>query len=623
MKLVIQHVSDRNVDDQIMEFEGDVLRLGRASDQDICIDQPELPLSIGEIREEREQLVLTVVGATKVSVNGTLVRKHALQKDDQIVIADTTILVSSATPGEARLVVSSAATQSRKNAGATRVLAGVSPGPSKRWLSWAAVIAILYLGWISPWSTTSFTTEEATSNAPSSVSMVQVSSEAIWTTGPLHNVHRSIGDDCSACHETPFEPVTDAACLSCHESTPHHFDPLTFQAADSMLGRCAECHIEHVEPSHLILQDDQGCTDCHADIDNIAGARSQLRAVSSWSAGHPEFKVSIPRLEQTEGWSSERISIDSPLAKSSSNLIFPHSVHMNPDGIEGPEGPEQLNCGSCHQPDEGEIGMQPVSMEQHCSSCHLLTFDPDHPERELPHGKPGDLLLMMEEFYARRTLIGATLAAGRPAFDAERPGRSNQLDEAARAEALRLAKELAVQSAEDIFERTTCAICHDVTRRGDGITPAWDVAPVYINQHWMPLSRFDHGAHANETCESCHSAKTSLVSSDILMPDIASCQTCHGDERTDDKLVSVCLDCHSFHLDRFDPMVQFSAELERQSSERYGSSISSVTAQIAKAAAPTTDPAQPEGTTLSSDQSVIQKGDQNSALHDAKAGSER
>ena len=53
---------------------------------------------------------------------------------------------------------------------------------------------------------------------------------------------------------------------------------------------------------------------------------------------------------------------------------------------------------------------------------------------------------MMEEFYARRTLIGATLAAGRPAFDAERPGRSNQLDEAARAEALRLAKELAVQA---------------------------------------------------------------------------------------------------------------------------------------------------------------------------------
>ena len=618
MKIIIQSVSERQSGQLEQRFEGDVLRIGRASDQDIRIDEINLPLSIGEITESGGQLILTAKTPGLIRLNGGEVGQQTLKASDQIAIGDTEIVIQNATPDEGRLRVHSTSPRSKKSAAATSILAAVAPGPSKRWLSWAAIIAVAYFGWISPWSTTSFTTSES-----SSVSTVQVSSEAIWTTGPLHNVHRSIGDDCSACHETPFEPVTDAACLSCHESTPHHFDPLTFHDANSMLGRCAECHIEHVEPSHLILRDDQGCTDCHADIDNIAGARSQLRAVSSWSAGHPEFKVSIPRLEQTGNWSSERISIDSPLAKSSSNLIFPHSVHMNPDGIEGPEGPEQLNCGSCHQPDEGEIGMQPVSMEQHCSSCHLLTFDPDHPDRELPHGEPGDLLLMMEEFYARRTLIGATLAAGRPAFDAERPGRSNQLDEAARAEALRLAKALAVQSAEDIFERTTCAICHDVTRRSDGVTPAWEVAPVYINQHWMPLSRFDHGAHASETCESCHAAETSLVSSDILMPDIASCQTCHGDEHTDDQLVSVCLDCHSFHLDRFDPMVQFSAELERQSSELYGSSISSVTAQIAKAAAPTIDPAQPEGTTLSSDQSVIQKGDQNSALHEDRAGSER
>ena len=623
MKIIIQRVSERQSGQLEQRFEGEVLRIGRASDQDIRIDEINLPLSIGEITESGGQLILTANAPKLIRLNGGEVRQQTLKASDQIVIGDTEIVIENATPNGGRLRVHSTTPRSKKSAAATSILAVVAPGPSKRWLSWAAIIAVVYFGWISPWSTTSFTMEEMSSGEPSSVSMAQVSSEAIWTTGPLHNVHRSIGDDCSACHETPFEPVTDEACLSCHESTPHHFDPLTFHAADSMLGRCAECHIEHVEPSHLILRDDQGCTDCHADIDNVAGARSQLRAVSSWSAGHPEFKVSIPRLELSGGWSSERISIDSPLAKSSSNLIFPHSVHMNPDGIEGPEGPEQLNCGSCHQPDEGEIGMQPVSMEQHCSSCHLLTFDPDHPDRELPHGEPGELLLMMEEFYARRTLIGATLAAGRPAFDAERPGRSNQLDEAARAEALRLAKELAVQSAEDIFERTTCAICHDVTRRGDGVTLAWNVAPVHINQHWMPLSQFDHGAHASETCESCHAAETSLVSSDILMPDIASCQTCHGDEHTDDQLVSVCLDCHSFHLDRFDPMVQFSAELERQSSEQYGSSISSVTAQIVKAAAPTIDSAQPEGTILSSDQSVIQKGDQNSALNDAKAGSER
>ena len=623
MKIIIQSVSERQSDQLEQRFEGDVLRIGRASDQDIRIDEFDLPLSIGEITESGGQLILTAKAPKLIRLNGGEVRQQTLKASDQIIIADTEIVIENATPNGGRLRVRSSAPRSKKSAAATSILAAVAPGPSKRWLSWAAIIATLYLGWISPWSTTSFTTVKTHSSEASLVSLAQVSSEAMWTTGPLHNVHRSIGDDCSACHETPFEPVTDAACLSCHESKPHHFDPITFHAADSMLGRCAECHIEHVEPSHLILRDDQGCTDCHADIDNIAGARSQLRAVSSWSAGHPEFKVSIPRLEQAGRWLTERISIDSPLAKSSSNLIFPHSVHMNPDGIEGPEGPEQLNCGSCHQPDEGEIGMRPVSMEQHCSSCHLLTFDPDHPDRELPHGEPDELLLMMEEFYARRTLIGATLAAGRPAFDAERPGRTNQLDEAARAEALRLAKELAVQTAEDIFERTTCAICHDVTRRSDGVTPAWEVAPVYINQHWMPLSRFDHGAHASETCESCHAAETSLVSSDILMPDIASCQTCHGDEHTDDQLVSVCLDCHSFHLDRFDPMVQFSAKLERQSSALLASGIPLVTAQMAKATTPAIDPKQPEDTNPSSHQPVIQKEDQNSTLHKAQAGSER
>ena len=120
-----------------------------------------------------------------------------------------------------------------------------------------------------------------------------------------------------------------------------------------MLGRCAECHIEHVEPSHLILRDDQGCTDCHADIE-ISRAHRRRCVPFRAGAGHPEFKVTIPRLEPSGRWNTERISIDSPQAKSSSNLIFPHSVHMNPDGIEGPEGPEQLNCASCHQPDEGE-----------------------------------------------------------------------------------------------------------------------------------------------------------------------------------------------------------------------------------------------------------------------------
>ncbi len=29
--------------------------------------------------------------------------------------------------------------------------------------------------------------------------------------------------------------------------------------------RCAVCHVEHNEPSHLIVRADQLCTDCHAE----------------------------------------------------------------------------------------------------------------------------------------------------------------------------------------------------------------------------------------------------------------------------------------------------------------------------------------------------------------------
>ena len=68
-----------------------------------------------------------------------------------------------------------------------------------------------------------------------------------------------------------------------------------------------------------------------------------------------------------------------------SNLIFPHDVHVQQDGINGPEGIEVLGCDSCHQVEPGGGNMLDVSMEKHCSSCHELTFDPGAPNRYVPH----------------------------------------------------------------------------------------------------------------------------------------------------------------------------------------------------------------------------------------------
>ncbi|MGB0268535.1 MAG: cytochrome c3 family protein, partial [Pseudomonadales bacterium] len=112
-----------------------------------------------------------------------------------------------------------------------------------------------------------------------------------------------------------------------------------------------------------------------------------------------------------------------------------------------------------------------------------------------------------------------------------------------------LARQQALATAEDIFERTTCATCHDVERLPDSAEgPAWHVRPVKLAKVWMPKSFFDHGPHENETCTSCHEAEQSESAADVLMPAIDSCRACHGGGEEQVLLASTCIDCHEFHL---------------------------------------------------------------------------
>ncbi|MDZ7712362.1 MAG: FHA domain-containing protein [Rhodovibrio sp.] len=44
--------------------------------------------------------------------------------------------------------------------------------------------------------------------------------DRIWDSGPMSQPHRFFGQDCRQCHRQPFQRVTDAACLDCHENQP-------------------------------------------------------------------------------------------------------------------------------------------------------------------------------------------------------------------------------------------------------------------------------------------------------------------------------------------------------------------------------------------------------------------
>jgi len=72
------------------------------------------------------------------------------------------------------------------------------------------------------------------------------------------------------------------------------------------------------------------------------------------------------------------------------------------------------------------------------------------------------------------------------------------------------------------------------------------IAPANLTPEWLPHSRFDHDAHRGFSCTGCHQkALNSTETSDILIPGIAVCRTCHAPGP--DYAESRCSECHTYH----------------------------------------------------------------------------
>jgi predicted CXXCH cytochrome family protein len=83
----------------------------------------------------------------------------------------------------------------------------------------------------------------------------------------------------------------------------------------------------------------------------------------------------------------------------------------------------------------------------------------------------------------------------------------------------------------------------------------WHVEPVKLTERFFPHSNFTHAAHetVETTCDSCHGARKSENSADVLIPAIETCRDCHGSAvaRHNDasQTPSTCIMCHSFHFE--------------------------------------------------------------------------
>jgi hypothetical protein len=521
---------------------GDVLTLGRGADQAIFL--PDLRAALAHARvtsisggQYRIESLITA----GVRVNGSIVSNITVGAGAKIDIGTTRVqLLEPSRDFEAAVEVSQidkAEIAAQEKAQAP-TLTLTEAGLRKRALSLSlfGIVLLIALG-VPLFAHYVPSARPITDKLP-------LASRSQWQTGPLAASHHFFGQECTACHAGGFATVQDKACRTCHQNTPGHADPKKFDM--TLLGddRCAFCHRDHNGVDALVRADQELCSDCHKALSTHGENLPKQLDAADFGNAHPAFVVTLPQWDADGKYAPVRVSLATRGIKESSGLRFPHDTHLAKEGIRGPDGDEKLNCASCHQPEPGGARITPIHFENNCQRCHKLTFSVRGADRQVQHGKVAEIGFAIQEFFAREALEGGFDQVDAPNIVRvrRRPGQSVTPQE--RAEALTWARDQATTTLDRLFDGQACSECHSSYRDEQG---NWNVKPVRVTGAWFPRSEFTHRKHDTMDCGDCHKAATSTDSSDLLLPDIDNCRTCHGGEHASDKVPSTCISCHGFH----------------------------------------------------------------------------
>lgn len=384
----------------------------------------------------------------------------------------------------------------------------------------------------------------------------------VYSSGPMSAAHAVISNNCAACHVKEegkfFRGVSDTACLACHDG-PMHTERQMFTPS------CASCHVDHRGAVKLAHTANISCTQCHASLEANGGAPAVERIVTSFTALHPQFRAVRPGVADN------------------ATIALNHKVHMKP-GLLGPPGSGksiQMECGDCHRtaavnsawpfgaPEFRQAAlahppthplaappsrayMEPIAYEKQCAACHTLEFDKRFVE-QAPHEDPKRVIEFVVKAYRDYIARHPEEVRRIVRFDRQITGEAPRIVGPARNSEEWVRWQ--VEEAERLLWRKTCKQCHSLQFAGSNgesapRDPFGAVIPVVAKPNmqavWMPHAKFDHGAHQMLECTACHAqALTSTETRDILLPGIATCQTCHSSSQT--SAGEGCYKCHSYH----------------------------------------------------------------------------
>lgn len=336
----------------------------------------------------------------------------------------------------------------------------------------------------------------------------------VFNAGPLAKKHHLIQAKCETCHSAPStfgKTVTDMSCSTCHDGPIHQEQQVSNPS-------CTSCHVDHRGSFELASVTDASCTQCHASLQTKSGRLDVEASVTGFPNGHPKFRSERGQLMDT------------------GTVKFNHKVHMKAD-LRGPNGPEQLQCETCHKLQlDGTRTL--ANRAEDCDRCHRLEFYRRITD-VLPHDKPEVVLAYalqsFEDYIARNPGdVNRVDPPLDPRIIAPRPGPARTAPEWIRRR---------MEETQILMARKTCIECHTPVM-SDGLIQS--IPPANIPKQWMTRSVFDHKPHQMVDCASCHAnVPMSELTSDVLMPGIADCQGCHhsGASAAD----ASCSECHVYH----------------------------------------------------------------------------